>query len=57
MGSFVRRYERGEHEQVWNDLLAMGDRVREPRVLDDAMAVAREFARRAWHNTEIFTAG
>lgn len=53
MSSFLERYERGEHEQVWEELLALGAAVREEPLYADALAVARETMRRARHNIEV----
>jgi hypothetical protein len=52
MATFLERYTAGEHEQVWDDLLALGARVRDERVSADALSVARETMRRARHNIE-----
>jgi hypothetical protein len=52
MSSFLERYERGEHERVWDELLALGAAVREEPHSADALAVARETMRRARHNIE-----
>lgn len=48
----LRRYEAGEHERVWADMMALGTGVREAPHFDDAWAVARETMRRARHNIE-----
>src|SRR5690348_247312 len=56
MRSFLERYERGEHEQVWDDLLALGDGVREEPFYADARAVAHETMRRTRHNLELLVA-
>jgi hypothetical protein len=53
MSSFLERYERGEYEQVWEELLALGAAVREEPLYADALAVARETMRRARHNIEV----
>ncbi|WIG59077.1 MAG: hypothetical protein OJF49_001824 [Ktedonobacterales bacterium] len=50
MTDYLRRYLAGEHERVWDDLLALGERVREEPVYTDACAVADETMRRAKHN-------
>lgn len=50
MARFLERYEAGEHEQVWDELVALGARVRDEPVYGDALAVARETMRRARHN-------
>ncbi|HEY7782164.1 MAG TPA: hypothetical protein VIC85_18385 [Ktedonobacterales bacterium] len=52
MGSFLERYERGESEQVWTELIALGQAVREEPVYSDALAVAHETMRRARENIE-----
>src|SRR5215472_15665414 len=53
MASFLSRYQRGEHEQVWTELLALGEQVREERLYLDALAVARETMRRVRYNIEM----
>jgi hypothetical protein len=52
-GSLLRRYQAGEHEAVWADLVALGAAVRKPPYAEDAWAVARETMRRARHNVEL----
>jgi hypothetical protein len=51
-GSFLRRYQAGEHEAVWADMTALGATVRSAPYMDDAWAVARETMRRARSNVE-----
>ena len=53
MASYLARYQQGEHEAVWRDLVALGERVREQPYLDDARAVARETMRRVRHDLEL----
>lgn len=53
MSTFFERYERGEHEQVWNELVEMGPAVRDEPLFSDALAVARETMRRARANIEM----
>jgi hypothetical protein len=48
--SYLERYERGEHEQVWDELVALGAAVRKEPLYADAQAVARETMRRARAN-------
>ena len=38
----LRRYRAGERKQVWEELMALGDRVRGADILPHAIAVARE---------------
>jgi hypothetical protein len=52
MASFFERYQGGEHEQVWAELLALGDQVRAEPLYSDARAVARETMRRVRRNIE-----
>ena len=52
-GSLRRRYQAGEHEAVWADMMALGAAVRKPPYAEDAWAVARETMRRARHNVEL----
>jgi hypothetical protein len=49
---YLARYLAGEHEKVWEELVALGPAVREEPVLSDAAAVARETMRRVRHNIE-----
>ena len=53
MLTYMQRYLHGEHEQVWSELRALGDAVRDEPLLGDARAVARETMRRAHHNIEV----
>lgn len=48
--TFLQRYVAGEHEQVWAELVALGDAVREEPLYADAQAVARETMRRVLQN-------
>jgi hypothetical protein len=50
--NWLERYQAGEHEQVWAELLSLGDKVREATVLPDAVAVVRETMRRCRENIE-----
>lgn len=52
MSTYLERYLASEHEGVWAELLAIGERVREEPVYSDALAVARETMRRARHNVK-----
>jgi hypothetical protein len=49
----LRRYQAGEHEAVWAEMMAPGAEVREPPYFEDARAVATETMRRARHNVEL----
>lgn len=53
MASFLSRHLDGEHEQVWAELLALGERVREEPLYSDALAVARETMRRVRYNIKL----
>lgn len=53
MGRFLDRYRRGEHQQVWDELLVQGETVRHEPLLTDASAVARETMQRVRHNIEV----
>lgn len=53
MSSFIDRYEQGECEQVWAELQALGEHVREEPYYSDALAVAHETMRRVRHNLEL----
>jgi hypothetical protein len=50
--TYYDRYQGGEHEAVWADLLALGNGVHEEPVYSDAVAVARETMSRARTNIE-----
>jgi hypothetical protein len=52
MATYVERYFRGEYTRVWDELLALGSRVREERLFLDAWAVARETMRRVCSNLD-----
>jgi hypothetical protein len=49
---FYDRYQTGEHQQVWLELVALGDAVRQEPVYSDALAVASETMRRARENIQ-----
>jgi hypothetical protein len=51
--NYLQRYLNGEREQVWNELIALGDQVREEPIYSDAKAVARETMTRARKNIEL----
>lgn len=53
MQSFLERYLAGEHEAVWTELIELGAAIRLEPVFSDALAVARETMRRAYHNAEL----
>jgi hypothetical protein len=53
MPSFLGRCQQGECEQVWAELVALGDQVRAEPLYSDALAVARETMRRARMNIEM----
>ena len=53
MASYLERYQKGEHEQVWQELTALGVKVYEEPLHTDAYAIATETMRRARHNIEL----
>jgi len=53
MPNHLQRYLQGEHEQVWAELQAMGEQVRDEPVYSDALAVARETMLRIRQNIEL----
>ncbi len=53
VATYLERYLAGEHEQVWVELVSLGERVREEPLYSDAWAVARETMRRARRNIEL----
>ena len=52
LSNYDDRYQRGERIQVWSDLIALGEAVRQEPVYSEAMAVARETMARARQNVE-----
>ena len=53
MASWAERYERGEHEVVWDELVALGPEVFEPTWRADAEEVAARTMRRAAANLSV----
>ena len=53
MATFLQRYQAGEYIAVWEELVALQDKVRDRRYKADALAVATETMRPARHNVEI----
>ncbi len=53
MASFLERYKSGEQKQVWDELVALGDAIREEPLHGDAWAVACETMRRVRFNAEL----
>jgi hypothetical protein len=53
MATFQERYLAGAHEEVWNELTALGPGVRHEFYYEDAVAVARETMRRVRHNVDL----
>jgi hypothetical protein len=53
MPTFLDRYLAGEYVAVWDDLLALGSRVRQSRYHADATAVAAETMCRARQNVKL----
>jgi hypothetical protein len=51
--TYFGRYQNGEYEQVWAELVSLGSQVRNEPLLTDALNVARETMRRAKHNVQI----
>ncbi|GAC1370835.1 MAG: hypothetical protein NVS2B12_22130 [Ktedonobacteraceae bacterium] len=52
MADFLERYLAGECEQVWDELLEMGDQVRAEPLYSETLEVARETMRRVRKNCE-----
>jgi hypothetical protein len=50
--TYLERYQNGEYEAVWAELVALGEQVRQGPTLADAQAVARETMRRVRANVE-----
>lgn len=53
MTTFLERYQDGEHETVWNELVLLGPAVRQEPVYSDALSVAREIMRRVRQDIEL----
>jgi hypothetical protein len=53
MPTFLERYLGGDHAAVWDELVGLGEAVRQQPVRADAVAVAAETMRRVRHNLEI----
>src|SRR5688572_3841525 len=51
--SYLQRYLDGERVEVWTELVALGEGVREEPLFSDAKAVAQETMRRARHNIDL----
>jgi hypothetical protein len=52
MTNFLERYVHGEYAQVWEEMQALGEAVRQAPFYADAHAVAHETMRRVRHNIE-----
>ena len=50
MGLYLKRYLDGDCETVWPELIDLGESALQPKLLDDATAVAEEMVRRIIHN-------
>lgn len=50
--SYFSRYQHGAYEEVWAELLALGEQIWEEPLHSDAMMVARETMQRARYNIE-----
>jgi hypothetical protein len=50
--SYIQRYEQGDHQQVWQELVALGSGVYEEPLLAEARAVALLMTKRARYNLE-----
>jgi hypothetical protein len=53
MTSYVQRYQQGEYEQVWNELLALGSQVREAPLFSEARSVAYTTMERVRRNLDL----
>jgi hypothetical protein len=53
MPSYLERYRQGEFEQVWSELLGLGDKVRKKPLHAEALSVAKETMTRARANIEM----
>jgi hypothetical protein len=52
MGSWLNRYVDGQHESVWDEVVALGPRASDPDVAPEVQALARETMQRALANVE-----
>ncbi len=52
MNTYLERYQGGEHETVWSELVLLGSAVHQESVYSDAAAVAREIMRRVRQDIE-----
>src|SRR5579871_4181791 len=50
--TYLERYRSGEYEQVWSELVALGDGIRDATLYSDASAVAAELMGRVKANIE-----
>lgn len=50
MATWLERYRKGEHEQVWAEMMVAGEHIRREPLYSDALAVARETMSRAREN-------
>jgi hypothetical protein len=48
--SYLARYQHGEYEAVYNELVTLGGAIREQPLYDDACAVAQAMMGRVKHN-------
>ncbi len=53
MATYLEQYLRGGYEDVWHELVSMGENIRTEPLLADARAVAFETMRRVRHNLEV----
>jgi hypothetical protein len=51
--SYLERYRNGEHEQVYNELVGLGEAIRTEPLYGEAQAVAQEMMSRAQHNVTL----
>lgn len=51
--SLHRRYIRGEHVPVWDEMIRLGDSIREEPLLSDSLAVVREVVDRSHRNLRV----
>lgn len=53
MPTYLERYQSGEYEQVWHELVAHGSAIRQEPLYGEAQAVAHAMMTRARHNIEL----
>src|SRR5579859_4802104 len=53
MANYFERYQQGQQQEVYDELLDLGEQVFEPDIYPDALAVAQIMMRRIRYNLEV----